>query len=450
VTNASLNLAARLATSVMVAETPLAHSMRRHMLAGTVAFAALFLVAGGWAATSEFAGAVIAPGTLVVDSSVKKVQHPTGGVVGEVRVRDGDHVKAGEIVVRLDETVTRANLAIVVKGLDELLARLARLEAERDGAESPVFPEELTTRASLPDVQKLLRGEAGLFQLRANARAGQKAQLTERISQLKEEMEGLGNQIEAKGQEIDLIVDELTGVRKLYKQNLIPLQRVNQLERESARLRGERGQLIASTAQAKGKISETQLQILQVDQDLRSDVAKEMREAQGKIAELVERKVAAEDQLKRIDLRAPQDGIVHQLAVHTVGGVINPAEPVMMIVPDADRLIVEAKIAPQDIDNVRQGQDAHIRLAAFNQRTTPEVAGSVDRVSPDLTSDQRTGQSYYTARIVIGPEARDVLKDLRLVPGMPAEAFIQTSSRTVLSYLIKPLSDQVRKAFREK
>ncbi|MEJ1161977.1 HlyD family type I secretion periplasmic adaptor subunit [Prosthecomicrobium sp. N25] len=423
-------------------------SVSRHLSLGGVFVVLLFGFAGGWAATTEFSGAVIAPGTLVVDSSVKKVQHPVGGVVGELRVRDGDRVQSGEILIRLDETVTRANLSIVTKSLDELYARLARLEAERDGAHEVVFPPELTSRADQPEIQRLMAAESGLFRLRAVARDGLKAQLSERVAQLKEEISGLTFQIDAKQIELNLIDVELQGVNELYKQKLTTLARVNQLERNVAQLKGDRGRLISATAQTKGKIVETELQILQVDQDLRGEVAKEMREIQAKIAELVERKVAAEDQLKRIELRAPQDGVVHQLSIHTVGGVIGPGEQIMLIVPDSDRLTIEARIAPQNIDDVRVGQAATLKFSAFNARTTPEVQGEVQRVSPDLSVDQRTGAGYYTARISILPDRR--VETLRLIPGMPVETFIQTAPRTVLSYFTKPLTDQLFKAFREK
>lgn len=425
-------------------------SIRRHLLIGSAAIVLLFGCAGVWAATTEFAGAVVAPGQLVVDSNDKKVQHLTGGVVAELNVHDGDRVKAGDVVLRLDDTITRANLAIVSKSLDEITAHLARLEAERDSAKAIVFPEELLARAGSPDVDRLMQGENNLFALRAVAREGQKSQLAERVNQLGEEIGGLNEQVAAKDIELKIITGELDGVRGLYEKKLVTTERVTQLERENARLQGERGSLVASIAQSKGKISEIKLQILQVDQDLRSDVAKDIREAQGKIAEMVERKVAAEDQLKRIDLRAPQDGVVHQLSVHTVGGVINAGESVMQIVPDDDDLLVEAKIPPQEIDNVRQGQPASLRLSAFNQRTTPQADGEVQRVSADLSTDDRTGQKYYTVRISLKPEGIAALKGLRLVPGMPVEAFIQTSSRTVLSYLTRPLADQVRRAFREK
>ena len=432
------------------AQSPAQRSIRSHLLGGLAVVALLAGGVGGLAATTELSGAVIAPGSLVVDSNVKKVQHPTGGVVGELRARDGDKVKAGDIVVRLDETITQANLAIVVKSLNELQSRLARLEAERDNVDTVVFPAELLARAGDPELARSMTGERNLFDFRKSARAGQKAQLRERIAQLKEEIQGLTGQVAAKKRETELIGQELEGVRDLWRKNLVQIQRVTALERDAARLEGERGQLIASTAQAKGKISEIELQILQIDQDLRSEVAKDLREVQGKIAELVERKVAAEDQLKRIDIRAPQNGMVHQSTVHTVGGVITPGEAIMLIVPEADALTVEAKLAPQDIDQVRVGQTAALRFSAFSQRTTPELDGVVSRVSADLTTDQRTGAAYYVVRITLSDSEIARLEGLRLVPGMPVEAFIRTGERTVLSYVMKPFTDQITRSFRSR
>ena len=432
------------------AQSPAQRSIRTHLLGGLAVVALLAGGVGGLAATTELSGAVIAPGSLVVDSNVKKVQHPTGGVVGELRARDGDKVKAGDIVVRLDETITQANLAIVVKSLNELQSRLARLEAERDNVDAIVFPAELLARADDPELARSMTGERNLFDFRKSARAGQKAQLRERIAQLKEEIQGLTGQVAAKKRETELIGQELEGVRDLWRKNLVQIQRVTALERDAARLEGERGQLIAATAQAKGKISEIELQILQIDQELRSEVAKDLREAQGKIAELVERKVAAEDQLKRIDIRAPQNGMVHQSTVHTVGGVITAGEAIMLIVPEADVLTVEAKLAPQDIDQVRVGQTAALRFSAFSQRTTPELDGVVSRVSADLTTDQRTGAAYYVVRITLSESELARLEGLRLVPGMPVEAFIRTGERTVLSYVMKPFTDQITRSFRSR
>jgi membrane fusion protein, type I secretion system len=425
-------------------------SMRRHVVAAAMVVLILVVGVGGWGATAVISGAVVASGSLVVDSNVKKVQHPTGGIVGELRVRDGDRVHAGDIVVRLDETVTRANLAIVTKGLDELLARKARLESERDGWDTIIFPAQLAAGASDPERAAVMDSERKLFNLRKTARNGQKAQLQERVTQLGEEITGLAAQQNSKTKEIALLERELAGVRDLWKQNLVQLSRLTALEREAARLEGERGQLIASAAQAKGKIAETALQILQIDQDLASEVAKELREVDGKIGEFVERKVTAEDQLKRIDIRAPQDGTVFQLAVHTVGGVITAGDPIMLIVPEADNLSVEVKVNPQDIDQLQLNQKAILRFSAFNARTTPEIDGVVTRISADTSTDQRTGQSYYTVRIAMPAQQLERLGDVKLLPGMPVEAFVQTGDRTMLSYLMKPLHDQFVRAFREK
>jgi len=425
-------------------------SIKRHLLVGLSVVILLAGVLGGWASTAQISGALIAPGSIVVESNVKKVQHPTGGVVGEVRAHDGDLVKAGDIVVRLDDTVTKASLAIVTKNLDGLWARAARLEAEQRGLDKITFPPMLTDRVSDPEVKAVMASEAKLFEVRVNGRTGQKAQLRERIVQLNEEIAGLAAQEKAKDQEIELVQKELTGVSDLYDKHLVQLSRLTTLQRDAARLSGERAQYIASRAQAKGKITETELQIIQVDKDVVSDVSKDLRETNDKIGEFVERKVTAEDQLRRVDIRAPQDGMVLQSSVHTVGGVITAGDAIMLIVPQADDLQVEAKVNPQDIDKLQVGQKTLLRLSAFNQRTTPELNGVVTRVSPDTTTDQRTGQSYYTIRVSMPSAEIARLGDVKLIPGMPVEAFVQTGDRTLLSYLIKPLNDQLMRAFREK
>ena len=425
-------------------------SISRHIFAGIVLVGILAVGLGGWASTAEISGALIAQGSVVVDSNVKKVQHPTGGVVGEVRAHDGDRVKAGDILVRLDETVTRANLAIVTKGLNELYARKARLGAERDGADSVAVPKELATNINDRDVSEAVASERKLFELRRAARLGQKDQLQQRVKQLQEQIAGLTAQQDSKSKETALIEQELQGVRDLWAKNLVQLNRLTSLEREAARLQGERGSLIAGAAEAKGKIAEIQLQILQVDQEFTSDVAKELRETDSKIGEYVERKVTAEDQLKRTDIRAPQDGVVFQSTANTVGGVVTAGDPIMLIVPETDSLLVEAKVEPRDIDQVSLGQPVVLRFSAFNMRTTPELNGTVSRVGADTSSDQRTGQSYYLVRISMTAEEVARLGAVKLTPGMPVEAFIQTGERTMIAYLVKPLHDQLMRSFREK
>ncbi len=409
---------------------------------------------GVWATTSEISGAVIASGSIVVESNVKKVQHPGGGIVGQLLVREGDTVREGQILVRLDDTVARASFGMARAQIDELLSRQARLTAERDGAERITFSDELLGRAGEKTVAQSMADEVKLFETRARARAGLRAQLRERIAQSGEEIRGLTAQMTAKEQEIGFITSELAGVQELWKKQLVSVSRVMALERERVRLDGERGNYVAEIARARGRISETELQILQLDQDFRTEVLKDTREVQGRIAELRERMVAAQDQLARVDIRAPQSGVVHSVSVHTVGGIIGNGETIMMIVPQSDQLVVEAKVAPNDIDQIAEGSHAVVRIMAGNQRTTPELNGRLIRISADLTKETQpgpmAGMSYYTVRIALAEAEVKNLTGLRLVPGMPAESFIQTETRTPLGYLVRPLREQIARTFRER
>lgn len=425
-------------------------SIRKLNLVGVLVLILLFGGAGGWAAVSQLSGAVIAPGSIVVDSNVKKVQHPNGGVVGRILVRDGDDVRAGQLLIRLDDTLTRATFGIVQSQIDELFAREARLIAERDGADALAFPPHVLARRQEQAVTAALAGEERLFDSRQRARTGQRAQLTERIAQINEEIRGLSAQQKAKEEEIKFIGEELQGVSDLYQKKLVTIVRYTQLQRDHARLQGELGSLIAEIARARGRISETELQIIQLDQDFRTDVLKDLREAQGKLAELQERRNAAEDQLNRVDIHAPHSGVVHQLSVHTVGGVIANGETIMQIVPHPELLVVEARVAPQDIDQVAIGAKALARVMAGNQRTTPDVTGTVTHVSPDLIREQQTNTAYYLVRVTLPEEEVHRIHDLTLVPGMPVELFIQTHSRTALEYLLKPLQEQIARTFRER
>ncbi len=424
-------------------------SIRRHQTIALLVVLLLVGGAGGWAATTDISGAVIAPGMLVVENNVKKVQHPQGGIVSEIHARDGDRVTAGDVLIRLDDTIPRTSLAIVSKGLMELRARKARLEAERDGAETLVVPEELAAEADDPRVRQVLAGESRLLELRRQSRSGQKARLAQRIEQLHQDSAGLTIQAKAKARELELIQVELKGARGLFKKNLMPITKMTNLEREATRVAGENGSLISTIARTKARVAETELEIIQIDQDLASEVARELREIDAKIGEFVERKVAAEDALKRIELRAPQDGIVHQSIAHTVGGVINAGETVMRIVPASESLTVEAKVAPADIDQLHIGQTAALRFSAFNMRTTPEIDGTLSRISADITMDQRTGMGHYLVRVTLSPTELARLGQRTLIPGMPVEVFVKTGDRRVLSYLVKPLTDQIARAFRE-
>ena len=311
---------------------------------------------------------------------------------------------------------------------------------------SVAVPKELADHLDNPDVAEALTSESRLFELRKQDRAGQKRQLQERITQLQQEIAGLTAQQDAKDKEVALTDQELKGVRDLYAKNLVQLNRLISLERDEAQLEGSRGELVAQAAEAKGKIAETQLQIIQVDADLASDVAKELRETDSKIGEYVERKVTAEDQLQRTDIRAPQDGIVFQMTANTVGGVITAGDPIMMIVPEDDKLQVEVKVDPKDIDDVQVDQPVVLRFTSFNVRTTPEINAKVVRIGADTSTDQRTGRTYYSVRIGLTNDQLQRLGDVKLTPGMPVEAYIETGERTMFSYLIKPLHDQLMRS----
>jgi len=411
---------------------------------------------GGWASTTEIAGAVIASGSVVVESNVKKVQHANGGIVGAILVTEGSEVEADQLLLRLDDTLTRATLGVVQSQLDLYVARQARLLAERDGLADFAVPEGAAVAAKRETADAAIAGERKLFQSRREGIEGQRAQLRERVAQTTEEIRGLAAQQQSKENEIGYVGEELSSVADLYAKSLVSLARLKQLQRDQARLQGERGQLIADIARSRAKVAETQLQILQLDQDFRTDVLKDLRETQAKAAELQERANAASDELRRTEIRAPQAGIVYQLQVHTIGGVIGKGETVMQIAPRADPLIVEAKVAPQDIDQVEVGASVRIRIGAGNRRTTPDLEGRVTVLSPDLTHEQSatpTGvqsQQFYLARVKISEPDLKAIGDLQLVPGMPVEVYIRTQDRTPLDYLLKPLHEQIARSFRER
>ncbi len=422
-------------------------SIRNHLIAIGAVASVLVLGIGTLGATTKLAGAVVASGSLVVQSSVKKVQHQTGGVVGALLVEEGSRVKAGQILIKLDETVASATLSALTKAYYELQAQRARLEAEADGAAVVVYGQELTSSDD-PDAARIMSGEAKLFLHRIVSRTGQKDQMRQRIAQLRNEIDGLKQQLTAKDGERVIVARELVGVKDLFDRKLIQLTRLDALERDNTRISGERGALVAQIAQTEGKIAETELQIIQIDSDMRSDVAKQLADIRSKTSDLVERRIMAADQLSHLEIRAPQDGIVHELAVHAKGAVVTAGETIMLVVPDADRLVVEVRVAPQDIDQVVMDQEATLRFPNFNQRTTPEVTARVSRIAADTTPDTRTGQAFYLVQMAM-PFDRHI-EETKLKPGMPAEAFIKTSERTILSYLMKPLADQVRRTFREK
>lgn len=425
-----------------------ATEIRRAVIWGMTGLVLLAGTAGLWAATAPLAGAVIAPGRMVVESNVRRVQHPSGGIISEIRVRDGDRVAAGDILVKLDDTQTRASLALIDNELLRFLARKARLEAERKGQATFILEDELRERQNDAVVQEAVAGENALLLTRIDAVHVQRAQLRERIVQTHEEISGLTAQIEARRLQKKLIDAELVDLVELYNKNLIPRTRLSALQREVSQLDGEVGSLTADMARARGKIAEIELQILQINEDMRREIATELRDVEGKIVDLRERRVAARDQLTHSDMRAPQSGIIHEQNVHTIGGVINPAEQIMLIIPEDGGLVVEARIEPGLIDRVFVGQKATLRFPEFNAVETPDLAGEVVHIAADVSTDPKTGVTYYTVRLTPSAGEMERLAGQILVPGMPVETFIETGSRTAFAYLVKPIRDQLNRSFR--
>jgi HlyD family secretion protein len=424
-------------------------SLRRFQVVGFLSVLIMVGVVGSWSVLTELNGAVIAPATIMVESYSKKVQHKEGGIVGEIRVRDGDRVELGQPLVILDNTETKSELAIIDGLLDEALAKRARLEAQRDRAPVIIFPTEVIARANEPELAAIMAGQTKLFDARLQAVAGKKEQLNQQIGQLTEQIGGLDSQKSAKEKQISLISAELTDLKDLQSKGLVPVSRVLAMDRETARLDGERGELVASKASAEARIAEVKLQILQIDEEDLSQTLTDLREIEGKVAELKERKLSVASRLERMVIKAPITGDVYQLTVHTIGGVIGPGESIMLIVPEADELILQAQVMPKDIDKVRPGQIAHIRFPAFNSRLTPEVAAEVTQISADTSRTDQNSAPFYSVRLMISAKELAKLGANKLKPGMPAEAFIQTEAQTPLTYFLKPLTDQFAHALRE-
>lgn len=430
--------------------TPPLISLKR---SARMAFAVALVTLGGaalWATLQPLAGAVVAGGTFKVESNVKKIQHQTGGIVKTLAVAEGARVKAGDLLVRLDDTMARAELGIVMNDLVSQRARLARLIAERDQVGEIAFPQDLIAEAGANEATRaVLDSETRVRATRLTLLQGQKAQLKERISQLRQQAEGYAAQKKALEDQRKLAVADQTSLKPLLAKDLVPRTRTSELQREIVKLDGSIGSAAAQIAELGGKQAELELQILGLDRDLNMEVAKDIRETEARIGELNERRIAAEDRMKHTTIRAPEEGIVYALNFHTVGGVVAPGETLMLIVPQSEPLLVEAKVRPTDIDQVHVGQETRLILSAFNQRTTPEVRGAVFRVAADLTSEERTGLSYYLVGIKIPEEEIKTLGSLRLMSGMPVEAYIQTGERSVASYLLKPLANHMNRAMRE-
>jgi membrane fusion protein, type I secretion system len=420
--------------------------------------AAMLLCVGGaaaWAASVQLSGAVVATGTVVVETSVKKIQHGSGGIVGEIFVKEGAKVQAGDILVKLDQTLARANLQIINQQIDELEMRDARLELELSAdplttnAKAFDFPARFAGRAGDPYVASLYATEKIAYDARLATCSSQNSQFGEKIAQLREEVSGIEEQIKATTKEIAYIRSEIDGLEQLEAKQLVPKTKMVERKREEAHLVGQQSQLRASAAQTKGRIAEIELQKSNHFEQLRTVSVNERREAQTKLVELKERQIAALDQLKRTDIRSPQSGIVHELTVHTVGGVISPGEQIMLIVPDGDDLSIDVVVQPGDISQVTVGQKSRLHFTGLHNRMAPEIEGTVTRVGADLSRNDSNRTQYFLARVSVDASERQKLKDAKIVPGMPVEVYVETNSYSAMSYLIKPITDQFRRALRE-
>ena len=406
--------------------------------------------AGMLACSIPLSGAVAVVGTLISGANAQKVQHPAGGVIDQILVHDGAHVRRGDVLARMNAVTAASTLDGVEKQLDQARARIARLIAERDELESPNWPRELLSRARHAHVGDLIASEQAQFEARWAAYAKQIAILKQRGAQLEQEQAGYRSQAAANATQHKYVMLELKGLESLYKQQLVALPRLSAVAREAARIEGERGQLAATIAEYASKIEETKLQINAAAQTRRVELTKELTEAQSKEAELLERRTAAKDAADRMEIRAPRSGIVHQLAVHTVGGVIAPGETLMLIAPDDSALLVEARLPPKEIDQVSVGQTALVRFSAFNRAETPELRGTLVYIAPDVAREPQSDAAYYAIRIALETGELHRLGNVALRPGAPAEIFLETESRGLVSYLFKPLSDQMHRMLRER
>jgi HlyD family secretion protein len=423
---------------------------RRFLLVG---YAALILLVGGigaWAAVTRIAGAVIAPGTVEVEGNRQVLQHPTGGVIDEIRARDGDTVLAGELLVRLDGRDLRTELGIVEGQWFEIVARKGRLSAERDGLDAIVFDPDLVERAKTsPEMAALIEAQALQFEARRKLHAEETQQLHERATQISNQIEGLEALGDATYTQIELLQREIAGQETLLEQGLTQITRVLTPQRQLAQLRGTEGQVEASIAENRGRIAEIEIERVRLVSEMREAAIDELRELEYREIELRERRRSLRDRIDQLELRAPVTGVVYGSTVDTLRGVIRAAEPVMYIVPRDTPLIARTRIEPIHIDQVHVGQDAVLRFSAFDTRSTPEVPGKVTSVSADAIEDPQRGVRYYRVDIELQADMLELLGSRQVLPGMPVEAYIGTAERSPLSFFVKPLADYFNRAFRE-
>jgi len=426
---------------------PGAERLRRRTRRAYVLIAALVLGFFGLSAILQVGGAVVGSGDVAVESNVKTLIHPTGGILKALMVRDGDHVAKGQLLMRLDQGVSSVGAESAALGLEQLLARRARLESERDGARSILFPPELTAKSDARASEAMTR-ERQLFALRRRERDGSVALLKQRVQQYQEQIASYQAQIAAIESQMTLIEPELAGLRKLHDRQLVTINRLNEMERTAVQMKGSKAALESNIAEARAHISEANEQILNVDKQIRSDAGNQLAEVVGQLNDQQVRVATTTDTVDRSEIRAPQSGVVDKVAYATIGSAVPPGQPLLQIVPDRDAMIVEARIRPQDVDQVRVGQAARVTFSGFNRQTTPDIPGKLTFVSPDLASDQRTGQSFYRIKVRLDADALARAPQIALKAGMPAETFVETGNRSILSFLIKPLLDQLRYSMR--
>lgn len=402
----------------------------------------------GLAAILQVGGAVTGSGEVTVESSVKTVSHPSGGVLIALKVRDGDHVAKDQELMRFDTAVSGVGSASAATGLFQLIARRARLEAERDGAASLVFPREITASTD-PEARESIARETRTFNLRREDSRGALALLGARATQYQDQIGSYQAQITAIDRQAALIGPELAGLRTLYKRQLVTLERINALERTAVQLEGAKAALLANIAEARARIAETREQMLNVDKTRRSDAATELATVTAQLNDQQVRVATAGDAYSRSIIRAPQSGTVDKLAYSTVGSAVPAGQPILQIVPDRDALIVEARIRPADVDQLHLGQKARVTFSGLDRQSTPDIAGTLTFISADLAHDERSGASWYRVRILLDPDEMAHAPGIVLKAGMPAQVFVKTGDRSILSFILKPLFDQLRYAMRE-
>ncbi len=425
-------------------------SARTPLIVGLVAMVLLVGGFGTWAVRATLSGAIIAPGQIQVDQNRQIVQHPDGGVVQSILVDEGDLVTAGAPLIQLDDTLLNTDLAILEGQLFEAMARRARMEAERDFADHMTLDPELQAKAAESEaVAELLLGQQNLFEARRISRDQQREQLLRRKDQIDSQIQGINAQLDAIQTQLGLIEQELATQQDLLDRGLSQANKVLALQREQASLAGMIGELTANSAEAAGRQTEIDLQVLGLESTQQEEAITRLRDLQVTESELRQQRNALLERMARLEVRAPVSGIIYDLKVFAERSVIRPAEPLLYLVPQDRPFVIASRLQIINVDEVVVGQEVRLRFSAFDARDTPELVGRVMRVSPDAFVDQNTGQSYYSAEIEPLPGELAKLEGLTLIPGMPVESFIRTRDRSPLSYLVDPLADYFRRAFLE-